>query len=160
MTQPDLHDAFLHELQLHKVILFKVANAYCSRREDRSDLIQDITIELFCAYPKFNARVASFSTWMYRVAMNVAISGHRGDGRRIRDALLIDEFAMDLAAADREPASGDDAAEGTEQFQVTLASPTGGALIGFNADNPATLFDHDPAHPAYFIDDAAVEEPG
>ncbi|MBK7145727.1 MAG: right-handed parallel beta-helix repeat-containing protein [Xanthomonadales bacterium] len=58
------------------------------------------------------------------------------------------------------PLVRDDVAEGTEEFQVTLASPTGGALIGFNADNPAALFDHDPAHPSYFTDDAAVEEPG
>ena len=57
MARPDLHDAFLRDLQLHKAILFKVANAYCARREDRSDLIQDITIELFTAYPKFDARV-------------------------------------------------------------------------------------------------------
>ena len=101
MTGPDQHDAFLRELQAHKAILYKVANAYCARREDRGDLIQDITIELFTAYPKFDARVASFSTWMYRIAMNVAISAHRGDGRRIRDALSIDEFGMDLAAADQ-----------------------------------------------------------
>ena len=95
MTRTDLHDAFLGELQQHKAILYKVATAYCSRREDRGDLIQDITIELFTAYPKFDARVARFSTWMYRIAMNVAISAHRGDSRRIRDALSID---WDLSA--------------------------------------------------------------
>jgi RNA polymerase sigma factor (sigma-70 family) len=128
MTRTDFHDAFLGELQQHKAILFKVANAYCSRREDRGDLIQDITIELFTAYPKFDGRVARFSTWMYRIAMNVAISAHRGDNRRIRDALSIDEFGMDLAAADRELASGDDDLHALHQMIATL-EPINRALI-------------------------------
>lgn len=101
-------DAFLAELQQHRAILYKVANAYCSRREDRGDLIQDITIELWRAWPRFD-RTQRFSAWMQRIAINVAISFYRGENRRIRDAEPIGDFGMDLAAADRVlDAEGDD----------------------------------------------------
>ena len=99
MSPAEASTEFLAALQAHKGILYKVANAYCPRREDRGDLIQDMILELWRAYPRFDDR-ASFSTWMHRVAMNVAISSHRSEGRRIRDAVPLDEFGIDLAGAD------------------------------------------------------------
>jgi RNA polymerase sigma factor (sigma-70 family) len=93
------HDAFLRQLQPHRAILYKVANAYCAQREDRGDLIQDIVLELWRAYPRYDGR-AAFSTWMYQVAVNVAISKFRGEGRRVRDTLPIEDFGLDLHAAD------------------------------------------------------------
>jgi RNA polymerase sigma factor (sigma-70 family) len=93
------HEQFLEQLEKHKAILYKVANAYCSRREDRGDLIQEIVIECWRSFERFDGR-AAFSTWMHRIAMNVAISFYRGESRRIRDALPIEEFGMDLTAAD------------------------------------------------------------
>lgn len=95
----DRQTAFLDAIDRHKGLLYKVANAYCARREDRSDLIQDVIAELWRAWPRYDGR-AAVSTWMYRIAVNVAISLHRGETRRIRDALPIDDFGMDLAAAD------------------------------------------------------------
>ncbi len=100
MTTIDQQERFVALLEPHRRVLYKVANAYCSRREDRGDLIQEIVVELWRAFERFDAR-ASFSTWMHRIAVNVAISFHRGESRRIRDALPLDDFTMDLAAADR-----------------------------------------------------------
>ena len=99
MSPADTSADFVALLQAHKGILYKVANAYCARREDRGDLIQDMILELWRAFPRFDGR-ASFATWMHCVAMNVAISTHRSEGRRIRDALSLDEFGLDLAGAD------------------------------------------------------------
>jgi RNA polymerase sigma factor (sigma-70 family) len=108
MSTTHRDDAFLAQLQQHKAILYKVANAYCSRREDRGDLIQEILIELWQAWPRFD-RSGAFAGWMQRIAINVAISFFRGESRRIRDALPIEDFGMDLAAADRVlDAEGDD----------------------------------------------------
>jgi RNA polymerase sigma-70 factor (ECF subfamily) len=108
MSTTHRDDAFLAQLQQHKAILYKVANAYCSRREDRGDLIQEILIELWQAWPRFDGG-AAFAGWMQRIAINVAISFFRGESRRIRDALPIEDFGMDLAAADRVlDAEGDD----------------------------------------------------
>ena len=103
-----LESRFLADLTPHKAMLYQIANAYCSRREDRGDLIQEMIAELWRAYPRFDGR-AAFSTFLHRIAVNVAISFYRGESRRIRDALPIEDFGMDLAAADRVlDAQGDD----------------------------------------------------
>ena len=102
------HDRFVALLEGHKRILYKVANAYCRNREDRSDLIQNTVTELWRSFGHFDGR-NRFSTWMYRIAVNVAISFYRSENRRIRETVSIDEFGMDLAAADRVmEAAGDD----------------------------------------------------
>lgn len=100
VTAAPRQDHFVALLDRHKPILYKVASAYCARREDRGDLIQDIVVELWRAFPRFDGR-ASFATFMHRIAVNVAISHFRGESRRIRDALPIEDLAFDLAAADR-----------------------------------------------------------
>lgn len=92
-------DRFPALLEAHRKILYKVAYAYCRHPEDRRDLIQDMAVELWLAFPRFDGRV-TFSTWMYRVAMNVAISFYRTEKRRIRDTLPIEDFGLDIAAAD------------------------------------------------------------
>lgn len=104
---PD-QDRFVALLEEHKRILYKVANAYCRNREDRGDLIQETVTQLWRSFGQFDDR-NRFSTWMYRIAMNVAISFYRSENRRIRETVPIDEFGLDLAAADRVmDAAGDD----------------------------------------------------
>jgi RNA polymerase sigma-70 factor (ECF subfamily) len=49
---------------------------YAYTQADHQDLFQDIVVQLWQAYPKFNGE-ARFSTWLYRVAINTAISGRR-----------------------------------------------------------------------------------
>ena len=113
-------EGFLKLLDAHRGILYKVANAYCTRREERGDLVQDIIVELWRAFPRYDPTRAAFSTWMYRIALNVAISAHRGAGRRVTDALSLDLSSMDFAAADRELASGDDSLQALQQLISTL----------------------------------------
>jgi RNA polymerase sigma factor (sigma-70 family) len=56
---------------------------YCPKNEDRDDLAQEIVFNLWKAFPDFTP-VAEFSTWMYRIALNVAISFFRKEQRAIR----------------------------------------------------------------------------
>ena len=51
---------------------------YCRLEEDRQDLFQEILIQLWKAYPSFRGD-AKFSTWMYRVGLNVALQFARKD---------------------------------------------------------------------------------
>lgn len=96
----DHHDAFSALLQRHRGIVFKVANTYARLAEDRDDLAQEIAARLWHAYPKYDP-TRSFSTWMYRVALNVAISHVRGQTVRGRhDAVPLDEDMHDLADGD------------------------------------------------------------
>jgi RNA polymerase sigma factor (sigma-70 family) len=60
-------------LESHRGIVFKTVNTYCWRPEDREDLAQEISAQLWRAWSKYDAS-RPFSTWMYRIALNVAIS--------------------------------------------------------------------------------------
>jgi len=102
MTKPAGNDRFVQLLEEHKRILYKVASAYCADAEDRRDLVQEMVIQLWRSFPRYDDRL-KFSTWMYRVAMNVAISFLRSEGRRGRETVALDEVPdlIDNAAADR-----------------------------------------------------------
>jgi RNA polymerase sigma-70 factor (ECF subfamily) len=49
---------------------------YCWNAKDKEDLFQEIVVQLWRAWPAFRGD-AKFSTWMYRIALNTAISGLR-----------------------------------------------------------------------------------
>jgi RNA polymerase sigma-70 factor (ECF subfamily) len=65
-------------LAAHRGIVLKIAASYRRLPEDRADLVQDILLQLWRARGSFDPARAAFSTWMYRVALNVAISQARG----------------------------------------------------------------------------------
>ncbi|MEM7369010.1 MAG: sigma-70 family RNA polymerase sigma factor [Bacteroidota bacterium] len=92
---------FTHLLESHKKLVFKIANAYCSDREERKDLIQEIVLQLWKAFPRYDSRYA-VSTWMYRIALNVAISYYRKESRRKSKTVHPKEAIIDLAEDDQE----------------------------------------------------------
>src|SRR5262245_986813 len=99
--QATREDRFLRLLEEHSRILYKIANVHCTNSEDRKDLAQEIVIQLWKAYPRYDDAF-KFSTWMYRIAMNVAISFHRSTGRRNRDTVSTESLdVIDFVAADR-----------------------------------------------------------
>ena len=61
-------------------MLNKVCNIYCHTSFDRQDLFQEIVIQLWKSYPKFRGD-SKFSTWLYRIALNTAISDLRRQKR-------------------------------------------------------------------------------
>lgn len=96
MTTPELQERFQTLLDDHKKILYKVCNTYCRDRDARDDLAQEITIQLWRSFPKFDERW-KFSTWMYRIALNVAISFYRRENTRIRYVISNDQQLMEAA---------------------------------------------------------------
>ena len=107
MTTIDQQDRFLTLLEEHDKILYKVASSYCRDAEDRRDLIQEIVVQLWRSFGRFDGRY-KFSTWMYRIAMNVAISFYRSHSRRKRDTVPVDESLLEIVAADGEAETSDD----------------------------------------------------
>lgn len=81
MNSTEKTELFLSVIQTNKGIVYKVANAYCINPEDRKDLIQEIIVQLWKSYDRYNAQY-KYSTWIYRIALNVAISFYRKDNRR------------------------------------------------------------------------------
>jgi RNA polymerase sigma-70 factor (ECF subfamily) len=93
---PDVRQTFLDRLQHHAGIVRKVAASYSSNPADRHDLTQEIMLQLWKAYPRYEPG-RPFSTWMYRIALNVAISFLRSNTRPIRQTMPLDEIEMELA---------------------------------------------------------------
>lgn len=74
-------EEFVRLVNQHRFILFKLSNLYCQPGPDREDLFQEIIVQLWKAYPNFRGE-SKFSTWLYRVALNTAISGLRKEKKR------------------------------------------------------------------------------
>lgn len=89
--------AFAAHLHAHAGIVRKVAGSYAWNRHDRDDLMQDIIAALWRAWPRYDP-TRSFSTWMYRIALNVAVSQVRGETRRRRHHVAFDADLHDAAA--------------------------------------------------------------
>lgn len=68
--------AFLERIAQSQGIIHKVCRLYCDDEEHRKDLFQEILINLWKSYPTYRGD-AQFSSWMYRVALNVAIQDFR-----------------------------------------------------------------------------------
>jgi len=67
---------FISLLNQHQKIIYKVCNLYMDRHSEREDLFQEITLQAWKAYGNFRGD-AKFSTWLYRVALNTAITFFR-----------------------------------------------------------------------------------
>lgn len=86
---------FLTVMEQHKGIIYKIAHAYCRDPEDRKDLVQEIIYQLCRSFGSYDDRY-KYSTWIYRIALNVAISFYRKNRRRADRAgpLLTDEIVF------------------------------------------------------------------
>jgi RNA polymerase sigma-70 factor (ECF subfamily) len=95
-------ESFLALLTQHRKILHKVAGAYCRSAMDREDLTAEMTAALWKSFASFDER-RSFSTWMYRIALNVAISFSRSQERRSKRDLRAGASASESSKLDEEP---------------------------------------------------------
>lgn len=64
----------------HRGIIYKVCNLYCLEKEYKKDLFQEIVLQLWKSFPSFRNE-SQPSTWMYRVALNTAITIFRKESR-------------------------------------------------------------------------------
>lgn len=88
-------ETFLSSIESNKGIIYKVANSYCKDADDREDLIQEIILQLWKAFPGFNPKY-KLSTWMYKIALNVAISAYRKATKRNQIHQPLSETAIYL----------------------------------------------------------------
>lgn len=85
MNIQDKNNIFISVIVAHKGILYKVANAYCKDSEDRKDLIQEIYMQLWKSFENYDDDY-KYSTWIYRISLNVAISFYRKENSRTKIA--------------------------------------------------------------------------
>lgn len=110
MPESPGQERFLALLDENRRILFKVASAYGTNAADRDDLVQEMAIQLWRSFARYDDRYR-FSTWMYRVALNVAISFHRQESRRARGRVEDDERVFETAVAPEPERLEDDLAD-------------------------------------------------
>lgn len=94
-TDGDKNERFAELLRRHRKILFKVSNSYAWNPEDRAELMQDIALQLWRAFPNFDSS-RKFSTWMYRIALNTAISYVRHQSERKARTIGLDISLHDI----------------------------------------------------------------
>ncbi|WP_298369916.1 sigma-70 family RNA polymerase sigma factor [uncultured Lutibacter sp.] len=79
----ELEHKFISEFQQHQNIIHKVCRIYTNNQDAHNDLFQEITIQLWKAYPKFRGD-SKLSTWMYRIGLNTAITLYRKSTRTVK----------------------------------------------------------------------------
>ncbi|HMB55627.1 MAG TPA: sigma-70 family RNA polymerase sigma factor [Arenimonas sp.] len=122
----DSRQQFHALLEQHRKIVFKVANTYSRLPEDRADLAQEIAAQLWRAFPDYDP-ARTFSTWMYRIALNVAISFLRSHQRDPQTESLDDDHAQ-IAGANGGIEETDERVRALEHFIAQL-EPLNRALL-------------------------------
>lgn len=72
----DKEKEFTDLLLEHQQIIYKVCFVYADSKDDRADLYQETVYNLWKNYDTFENR-SSFSTWVYRIALNTCITDLR-----------------------------------------------------------------------------------
>ncbi|MEP7280143.1 MAG: RNA polymerase sigma factor [Bacteroidota bacterium] len=84
---------FIEAIEQNQPIIHKVCNLYMNNEQDRKDLFQEILLSAWKGFVNFKGD-AKFSTWLYRVALNTAITFYRKDQRKLPTASLPEQFVM------------------------------------------------------------------
>ncbi|MBG9377595.1 sigma-70 family RNA polymerase sigma factor [Panacibacter sp. DH6] len=106
-----VNNDFLSLINQHQNIIHKVCNIYMHDAADKEDLFQEITLQAWNAYKNFRGD-AKFSTWLYRVALNTAISFYRKEKRKPVFEFSANEF----------PERAEESNEIEEQMQAMYAA--------------------------------------
>lgn len=85
----DEEKKFVNLINEHQGLIHKVCIMYENDPEVRNDLFQEIVLQLWRSFPSFRGE-AKITTWMYRIALNTAISGFRKGTRKIKTEDLKD----------------------------------------------------------------------
>jgi RNA polymerase sigma-70 factor (ECF subfamily) len=103
MLEAERNRVFEGWIDAHKAILFKVACVYGATHSDREDLFQEIALQVWHSVEAYRGDCAA-ATWIYRVALNTALSWRRkerkhGQGRQDIQAAT----GLLIAPAGRDP---------------------------------------------------------
>ncbi len=81
MDKSNKYNQFLAVIESNKGIVYKIAHSFCKSQEDLKDLVQEIILQLWKAFDTYNDQF-KHSTWIYRIALNLAISYYRKEKSR------------------------------------------------------------------------------
>ena len=67
---------FLGLVHEHRRIVYRIAGLYTVHPDDRKDLEQEMLLQAWQGWSRFRGE-AKFSTWLYRIALNTALTWNR-----------------------------------------------------------------------------------
>jgi RNA polymerase sigma-70 factor, ECF subfamily len=76
LEKQDTEKQFEKHITENEMLIYKVCRIYAYTDADRQDLFQEIVSALWQAFPRFRGE-SKFGTWLYRVAINTAVTGLR-----------------------------------------------------------------------------------
>lgn len=79
--KPEDQQTFLNQVNESRRIIYKVVNLYVDDPAEREDLVQEIILQSYSSFGRFNG-ASRFSTWLYRVSLNTVLSYKRKEKRR------------------------------------------------------------------------------
>lgn len=118
---------FIKIINDHKRILYKIIYSYCQDAEDRKDLEQEIIIQLWKSIANYDSQYR-LSTWMYKVALNVAVSHYRKDLKYKSNSVSLDEAIFIVAEDDLDKELLDSRTQQLYQF-IDQLNPFNKAII-------------------------------
>ena len=86
-------ETFADLLDRHAGLIRRVASVYCRDAAAREDVVQEIALQAWRSRHRYDGRCKE-STWLYRIAVNVAISHHRRERRQPERGVPLDEQAI------------------------------------------------------------------
>ena len=95
-------DQFISVIKENQNLIYKICYSYCSNSENRKDLQQEILLQLWNSFSKFDGR-AKLSTWIYRIALNTAISYYRNDSKHRDKKINIDTSIISFSSFEYVP---------------------------------------------------------
>ncbi|WP_428665453.1 RNA polymerase sigma factor [Runella sp.] len=90
-----VQETFIQLLDEYKAIIYKIAAVYAVTDEGQKDLFQEIVINLWTSYESFRGE-SKISTWLYRIALNTAITNYRRNKHYQKQVDLTHQEAVNL----------------------------------------------------------------
>lgn len=106
---------FIALINEHQGLIHKICFMYEQDADARNDLFQEIVLQLWKSFPTFRGE-AKITTWMYRIALNTAISGYRKQKRNVKTEDL-QEFHFNISEH-----YGDDRQEDLQRLRFAIMS--------------------------------------
>ncbi len=98
---------FTELVRRHAALIHRIACAYCRDATDREDVVQEIAVQLWRSRGRYDERYRE-TTWVYRIALNVAISFHRRERRHRERRAAIEDHPIAAAQAGEHGEAGED----------------------------------------------------
>ncbi len=95
-------EKFITVINENQNLIYKICYSYCLNPESRKDLQQEILVQLWNSFAKFDGRV-KISTWIYRIALNTAITYYRNDCKHNNKKVTIDASVISLFSFENVP---------------------------------------------------------